>query len=160
MKLKFNKTSQVIEITESASFAHGVKVIPAWSKVRNEINKLRRPSEVVYTEPEPYAYYPREFPNGVWNLSTPLPREIPYLEPFFIPTDAWQMVETWYVKNAMYVAKTGEKYRDSGYGLHFSVSSTTLGCIRIRDKADLLWLVDEVKKALGRKEKVTLEVVS
>jgi hypothetical protein len=165
MKLKFSKSGQVIEVTESVSFAHGVKVIPAWSKVRNELNKLRGAGEVVKTEPEEHPYYPREFPTGIWTVGAPLPREVPYLSPFFIPTDAWQMVDTWETAKdsrgvTTYSRKTGKQYRDSGYGLHYSTSGTTLGCIRIGDRADLLWLVAEIERALKAKEKVTLEVVS
>jgi hypothetical protein len=156
MKLKFSKSNQMIEAASGTI----VKLIPAWSKVRNELNKQRGVSEIVMTEPEEHPYYPRAFPNGVWNLSKPIPRDTAYLSPYFIPTDAWQMVDTWHIMDGKYTAKTGKQYRDSGYGLHYSTSGTTLGCIRIGDRADLLWLVAEIEKALKAKEKVILEVVS
>lgn len=152
MTLKFSKSAQTI-------IAPG-RIISAWCKVRNELNKHRGAGEVVMTEPEQHPYYPREFPNGVWKVFAPLPRSTPYLSPFFIPTDAWQMVDTWETSQGMYTKKTGKQYRDAGYGLHFSTSSTTLGCIRIGAKEDLLWLVGEINKALAKKEAVTLEVVA
>ena len=131
----------------------------AWTKVRNELNGLRKPVEVVHTEPEPHPYYPRRFPSGTWRVYRPQSRATPYLSPFFIPTDAWQEVELWSVKNGRYDKKTGATYKDAGYGLHFSTSGTTLGCIRIGSEADLRWLVGEITKALDDKQNVTIEVV-
>jgi hypothetical protein len=46
--------------------------------------------------------------------------------------------------------------RDMGYGLHYSTSNTTQGCIKIMKKGDLLWLVEKI---LEDKEPVTLTVV-
>ena len=42
---------------------------------------------------------------------------------------------------------------DTGYGLHFSESDTTLGCIKIMRRDDLLWLVDILTVASGRGER-------
>ena len=130
----------------------------AWSRVRNELNGQRKPDEVVMTEPEEHPYYPRRFPVGTWNVFRPLARSTPYLSPFFIPTDAWQMVDLWSVKDGKYCKPTGAQYKDSGYGLHFSTSGTTLGCIRIGALHDLEWLVSEINKVLDKKEAVVLEV--
>lgn len=152
MKIHFSKANQILQ-SNGRSMA-------AWCKVRNELNKERAVNEVVMTEPEEHPYYPREFPNGVWNVFKPLVKRAPYLAPFFIPTDAWQMVDLWEVSDGKYVKKSGKTYRDSGYGLHFSTSRTTLGCIRIGAQADLMWLVDSINAALAKGEKVTLEVVS
>lgn len=152
MKLQFSKKNQILRV--------GDRSIPAWCKVRNELNKLRAVDEVVMTEPEEHPYYPREFPNGTWNVFQPLSKRAPYLAPFFIPTDAWQMVDTWTTLDGKYVTKTGQQYRDSGYGLHFSTSSTTLGCIRIGSQSDLLWLVDQINLAISRREPVVLEVTA
>lgn len=131
----------------------------AWCRVRNELNGQRGIDEVVMTEPFEHPYYPREFPNGTWKVFKPVQKRAPYLAPYFIPTDAWQMVDLWDVADGKYVRKSGKQYRDEGYGLHFSTSSTTLGCIRIGAQADLLWLVDSIIAALAKNEPVTLEVV-
>lgn len=153
MKLLFSKSNQILTL--------GDRSIPAWSKVRNELNGLRKPEEVVYTEPVKKPYYPRRFPAGVWRVYQPVAHgsSEPYLFPWFIPTDAWQDVDVWEVKDGRYFKKTGATYRDSGYGLHFSTSGTTLGCIRIGALDDLNWLVGQITGALKNKEEVTLEVV-
>lgn len=160
MKLVFDNSKSLL-LVES-------RIITAWSHVRNELNHLRKEDEIVYTEPVEHPYYPRPFPKGLWTVGTPKahtaldssgkPKE-PYLYPFFIPTDAWQHVSIWNVKDGKYTTRTGDMYKDSGYGLHFSTSSTTLGCIRIRDESDLRWLVEKIIDAHAKKEVVTLEVL-
>jgi hypothetical protein len=130
-------------------------------KVRNEINGLRLPHEVVRTEPHDIPYYPREFPVGTWNVYAPHSKSDQYMAPYFIPTDAWQMVDTWSVvqeDGARYGEPTGKQDRDEGYGLHHSVSKTTLGCIKIEYEDDLVWLVLQINAVLGGGNKVTLEV--
>lgn len=151
MKIIFSKSKQTMQV--------GDKTFTAWCKVRNELNEQRRSDEVVYTEPIKNPYYPRRFPTGVWNISRPRSKTDPYLYPFFIPTDAWQMVDIWLVKDGKYVKPTGAQYRDEGYGIHFSTSNTTLGCIRIGLQKDLEWLVSEINKALDKNEYVTIEVM-
>lgn len=134
------------------------KVIPCWCRVRNLENGLRERNEVVRSIPSGEAYSPQVFPNGVWGVEKPRLRTDPYLAPFYIPTDAFQYVDVWEVVDGVYVRKTDKKVLDQAYGLHFSTSDTTLGCIRIRDKEDLEWLV-AVLNEFGRDEKVEMEVV-
>lgn len=151
MKLHFSKSNQILQCNSRS--------IPAWCKVRNELNGLRKVDEVVFTEPVEHPYYPRRFPSGTWNISRPERRDNPYLFPFFIPTDAWQMVELWSVKDGKYCKRTGAQYRDAGYGIHFSTSMTTLGCIRIGSQKDLEWMVEQITEAIDTDEKVMIEVV-
>ncbi len=131
--------------------------IPCWCKVRNLENGLRERNEVVRSIPSEEAYSPQVFPNGRWTVGKPRARNDPYLSPFYIPTDAFQYVDVWEVVDGVYVRKTDKKVIDQAYGLHFSVSITTLGCIRIQNKEDLEWLVAMLNK-YGVEEKIELEV--
>jgi hypothetical protein len=102
---------------------------------------------------------PRPFPFGDWNVYMPLPRHDKYLAPYFIPTSAEQFLPVWALdENGGYDHATAEKVLDLGYGLHFSTSTTTVGCIRIFEEADLLWLVENIKKRLALGEHVKLSV--
>ncbi|KKL95648.1 hypothetical protein LCGC14_1852410, partial [marine sediment metagenome] len=58
-----------------------------------------------------------------------------------------------------YTKATGRKVLDLGYGLHYSKSLTTVGCIRIHERTKLLWLVNaiNVERELGRS--ILLEVI-
>ena len=49
--------------------------------------------------------------------------------------------------------------RDEGYGLHYSTSRTTQGCIRISKQEDLLFLVKKINEALDKKDSVVITVV-
>ena len=99
---------------------------------------------------------PRIFPCGVWQIYKPLPHpeSDPYLYPFFIPTNAWQFVSVWILDSkGAYVKPDGEQsVRDTGYGLHFSSSDTTLGCLRIGNKEDLLYLVGRLNEDISKGE--------
>ena len=139
----------------------------ASSDVRNELNGRRRlhdPEQVVRAiAQDPYhkpPVMPRSFPRGVWQIYAPRKRTDRYLAPFFIPTDAEQLLEVWELdEEGGYKAVTGEKVLDLGYGLHYSGSSTTVGCIRIHERSKLLWLVNaiNVERELGRS--ILLEVI-
>jgi hypothetical protein len=124
--------------------------------VRNDINGWRKSHEVVLSIPEGLPVYPMPFPKGVWDVGKPLSRTDPYLAPYFIPTNAYQYLATWTLDDGCYSEKTGHMTRDMGYGLHYSTSNTTQGCIKIMKKGDLLWLVEKI---LEDKEPVTLTVV-
>jgi hypothetical protein len=101
---------------------------------------------------------PKPFPVGIWEVGRPVERHDDYKRPYFIPTTAWQEVKVWEVEQGRYVAETDETVKDYGYGLHYSLSTTTLGCIRIMSLEDLLWLVQNITKAIYAQEKITLEV--
>jgi len=148
MTFTWNKKDQFILFND--------KKIPVSNIVRNELNGLRKTDQVVRTIPDRLPYYPRPFPVGEWEVYDPIEKDIndDYLYPFFIPTNAWQMVDIWSTNNGGYYEKTGRQAKDSGYGLHYSESNTTLGCIKIVNKADLLYMVEEIRLALSLGEKV------
>ncbi len=161
MIIKFDKSDKKI--------TYGTKTISAWNKVRRIAEGTRtkhKSSEVVKTEPvkgEPKPYDPQYFPNGAWKITGIVPhpdkKNDSYLYPFFIATDAHQPVKIWTVeKDGSYGVETAEVQEDSGYGIHFSSSSTTLGCIRIELEKDLLDLVAAIKTALAKKEAIQIVV--
>jgi len=139
----------------------GGKKIPATCSVRNELNG-RRPAKgsrdvcrtILKNGNEGPPTMPRPFPLGTWKVTGFIQHESlgtdgkpkePYLYPWFIATDANEELDEWALdENGFYSGKTGEKVESWAYGLHFSSSSTTLGCIRIGSEADLRWLRDNV----------------
>lgn len=162
MKMRFFRKDRLIEVATATV----IRDVEADCVVRNEINGWRHkhdPKEVVRAMThDPYnkpPIMPREFPSGDWNVYAPRPRHDKYLAPYFIPTDAEQYLPIWGLdENGGYDRPTADKVLDIGYGLHFSTSSTTVGCIRIYQEEDLLWMVDEIRKRLSGGEKITLSV--
>ena len=148
--MKWNRTQKYLE-------AYGRK-IPCSCDVRNFDNKRRKPDQVVYSIPKQKPYQPDIFPIGNWRVYKPEARDDPYKAPFFIPTNAYQLVQVWDVHNGRYVMATNETTIDHGYGLHHSTSPTTVGCIKIEKKDDLFFLVKQINADLDRGEVVTLEV--
>ena len=116
--------------------------------VRNELNGWRRPKQIVYSIPDKFPCQPRIFPAGKWTIYKPVKRRAKYTAPFFIPTNAAQDLPIWKIKGGRYVHETDKRVLDEGYGLHFSSSNTTLGCIKIINLDDLTELVDDINYML------------
>jgi hypothetical protein len=122
-------------------------------RIRNREN----PEDVVVSIPGRVPYMPIGFPAGIWKVGKPIAKTNPYLAPYFIPTNAWQMVTEWTLEpDGSYGQPTARKIKDEGYGIHFSTSSTTLGCLKIVNKSELLTLVRMIVEC---KEAITFEVV-
>ena len=137
------------------------KTIWAWNKVRSLANKKRLLTEVVYSEPldgRPFPFDPKLFPLGTWEVYQPVSRTDKYLAPFFIPTSARQNVTTYSLQDGIYYKENGIQL-DGGYGIHFSTSSTTLGCIRVAEEKDLLALADWISEQIKRGESVKITVM-
>lgn len=148
MKLILNSEKTVLTCERHAP-------IPVSCEVRNELNGRRGGQDVTHTMPGGQPYMPRVFPKGIWTLGKPVAKTAPYTAPWFIPTNAWQMVEVWSVdRDGFYEKGTNRFVKDEGYGLHCSTSRTTLGCLRIEKVEDLEWIVKILKL-----EPVTLEVL-
>jgi len=145
------------------------------NNVRNELNGLRTSSEVVFSTDQNgengKPYYPRQFPAGKWyitdivahdkNKADGTPVE-PYLYPFFLQTNAHQTVPVYkleIVNDKQRIGAPDGTREDWLYGLHYSTSSTTLGCIKIVKQDDLLWLVGQIKAAWHDNQIVSMEVV-
>lgn len=132
--------------------------------VRNELNGRRSPAErPVKTENKDGSpgvpYFPRPFPLGEWTVLAAIPKDDPYLAPFFLSTDAHQLVEEWTAEGTHYGTKTNRIVEDWGYGLHCSTSISTLGCGRITMRKDLLDLVEAFNTAEKGGERMTLSVI-
>jgi hypothetical protein len=134
------------------------RVLPVSCDVRNEVNGRRQATELAYSIPEKLPYQPRQFPKGLWEVGRPVARQSKDLAPYFIPTDAWQDLPVWDVVDGKYTHPTDQKTKDMAYGLHYSEWATTLGCIKLESKADLLWLVAEINGKLNGGLKVFLNV--
>lgn len=139
--------------------------IPCTCRVRNEINGQRQAYEVVWstdtTGGRGFPYQPRQFPLGDWAIGEPTRETDRYLAPYFIPTNAHQLVDEWEIteRDRMeYVKRSGFRYYDWAYGLHFSTSITTLGCIRIGDPGDVYFLVDRILAEREKSNPVRIEV--
>ncbi len=118
--------------------------------VRNELNMARAMNEIVYSEnadgSQGVPYMPRTFPLGTWKVGRPV-QKVGLMAPYFIPTDAHQLVDEWEVQNGLYVGKTGRQVMDWGYGLHCLLTVHHLeswGCFVIEDLEDLDFLVNQV----------------
>jgi len=81
------------------------------------------------------------------------------MAPWFIPTDAVQPLPVWETRGGEYIRPTQAQTIDGGYGIHYSTSTTTLGCIRVAAKIDQVDLVKLIQKAQARGEPCTLEVI-
>lgn len=151
--MKANLTLGKLEAFES--------IIDISCVVRNEVNGWRKKNEVVYSIPDNKPVQPRPFPKGTWAVGRPDARAgDPYLAPYFIPTSAWQNLPIWKLDGKKcYVEATANMTKDKGYGLHFSTSGSTHGCIRISKKQDLLWLVNLIKNHQSLGDVIMLEVV-
>ena len=152
MNIRYYPDESLIEVV----MPEIIKNFDASCDVRNELNKRRHlhdPSQVVRAMCEdPYnkpPVMPRTFPEGRWRVYTPRSRANPYLAPFYIPTDAEQYLDVWALdENGGYDHPTSNRVLDIGYGLHFSTSSTTVGCIRVHSESDLLWLVHAINERI------------
>lgn len=162
MKLTFNG-----RVMKWETFA-GYGEWPADCNVRNELDdsrKLGDRTQVVYAMTgnryDKIPYMPRRFPEGIFNIVSVIekPPEDTYKWPFFISTDAWQVVTAWSLEGGGgYLRPTNKKVIDYGYGIHFSSSKTTLGCIRIINEIDLRFCVNLLQKEIDTKTKSTITV--
>ena len=139
-----------------SSLTVGEREIATSCVVRNELNGWRKPDQVVYTMPSNIPYMPRKFPSGIWTIGQPVKRSDEYKAPYYIPTDAWQFVDEWEIAYDLYIKPTGRRIKDYEYGMHYSTSGSTLGCIKILELDDLMWLVETICEALEKKEEVKL----
>lgn len=126
--------------------------------VRNLENGQRRKTEIVYSIPTAKPYSPQVFPTGLWEIGEIEPKTDEYLAPYFINTDAFQMVRVWEVADGRYVKPTDIWVKDKEYGIHFSTSPTTLGCIKIMEEPDLVWLVEKIQESSKNSEKIFIDV--
>lgn len=144
------------------------KKISASCVVRNEINGWRKKDQVVYTIPKvepgkvaiPEPYQPRQFPEGIFKILEVIEIKDKNSEyyPYFIKTTATQKVSIWALDdNDCYSYKTDKDAIDTGYGIHYTKSSTTLGCIRPQTEKDIRYLVSKIKPLLDKNNEIYIE---
>jgi hypothetical protein len=138
--------------------------------VRNEINgwrpnpKKKPADEVVYAITKNNTrtltpVMPRQFPVGIWKITTIENRFDRYRKPFIILTDAFQELEEWKLDGSGgYDKPTGDKILDYQYGLHFSQYNTTQGCIKVHDVKDLMRLSKSINKEFQKNNTPLIEV--
>jgi len=118
-----------------------------------EVSNFTRPNKdgtLPRAVPGGQPYYPQHFPAGVWKITDPLARTAIDLAPWYIPTDAHQMVPEYTVDGK----PTGIWVPDSAYGIHFSELDFTWGCIRVVNRPDLEWLVEQIQAELAELRKL------
>jgi len=95
------------------------------------------------------AYQPQRFPPGIWLIGDPEFQVNPLTAPYFIPTDAHQIV----------VCVDGTVFDDWGYGAHAdALYETTLGCLHLYSADDAEWLAGEIISAKQAGELIQLVV--
>jgi hypothetical protein len=144
--------------SEKYLVVNGIQKIPCSCDVRTLANGRRRKDEIVRTTPGGKPYDPVRFPVGSWTVTRPRARSDEYRAPFFIPTDAFADVPLWAVEGGLYRHEIAGQDRDREYGLHYSTSKTTQGCIRIDSRDDLLDLAEQINAAIDAFEPVRLAV--
>jgi len=124
----------------------------------------RAVKEVRHSIPDKLPYDPRPFPKGLWNITTVEWRDKYKFDDWEygdvkIRTDAWQMVNVWELdQDGNYLRAVDKQVKDTGYLIHYSESSTTLGCLRVGSKSEANALAKFIQKLLDSGEKVQLEV--
>jgi len=138
---------------------------PISNRIRTVREGTRKSYEVVRSIPDNLPYDPQPFPRGVWEITAlEWQREKGFdpntYGPVKIRTDAWQWVKAWELDgDGDYLRETGRAVKDFGYLLHYSVSSTTLGCIRLASPDDAVQVARVIEKLLAEGEEIYLEVV-
>lgn len=151
----------LIFIRSTGVLSVGDSWMRAWSKVRNEVNGFR-PSFEKTSKGDQDVFFmyredgskgppsmPRPFPVGKWKITDirekPDPVADKYFYPVYIATDAHQSLDIWELDGrGFYLRNTNVKEEDYAYGLHFSVSEWTQGCMRIGTESDARWLAKHV----------------
>ena len=144
------------------------KKIKASCLVRNELNGWRRKhikSEVVralskHNTLTDSPVMPRQFPKGKWKVTTVEKRHDEYRAPYIILTDAWQYLDVWSLDGqGGYKKNTDKKVADFQYGIHYSTSNTTTGCIKIEQKDAMIKLAELVLKQRLKGKEVYVNVI-
>jgi hypothetical protein len=140
------------------------KVFPISNLIRTVRGGTRSAFDVVRSIPDNMPFDPQPFPKGLWKVtSVEWQKERGFdpntYGPVKIRTDAWQMVNVWELDGeGDYFRETDQQVPDHCYWLHYSVSKTTLGCIRLASEADAVAIAKVIAHALDWEE-VLLEVV-
>jgi hypothetical protein len=134
------------------------------NRVRTLKNGGQRRDEVIRSIPGGCPYDPLPFPEGAWNIIAVEWQKDKGFDPKVygpvkIRTDAKQWVNVWKLDgDGDYLEETAQLVWDTGYLLHYTPSSTTLGCIRLASPEDATAAANTIT-ALMRDGPVELEVI-
>jgi hypothetical protein len=157
MKLIADLSKETLIINDS--------IFPISNKIRTLRDGTRASHEVILSMPDNMPYDPQPFPKGLWNITgVEWQKEKGFdastYGPVKIRTDAWQWVNAWKLDNdGDYLKESDQLFKDHGYLLHYSKSSTTLGCIRLANDEDAVLIARFIQRFLDLGEAVQLEVV-
>ena len=152
---------KLIADLQKGTLEAGNFVFPVTNKTRTLRDGTRQSYEVIRSIPDNLPYDPQPFPKGLWKIMG-----IQYQKekgfdpktygPVKIITDAWQWVNVWDLdNNGDYYKETELVAQDHGYLLHYSTSSSTLGCIRLNSPEDALKIAEIIQANMP----VQLEVI-
>ena len=165
----------LIQFTGKELLAFGRK-LPATCVVRNELNGWRKNNQVVITMgqtvPHGLPYYPRQFPPGEWEITRVADcakdGEDAEYWPVWMDTNATQLVRIWELdEEGNYYGPLYKWVPGHGYGIHHARyskdgemvdSNTTIGCINILDPENARWLGDEIREAVGMRQRMHINV--
>lgn len=126
----------------------GTRTVPAFSRVRNELNKERPDSgqlpdvETAVSQSRTVGpvVMPRPFPLGSWPIYAIEASAAQWTKPRKVLTRAHQPVPVWKLNDkGQYDSPTGTVFDDWGYWIHFcNGSSHTDGCIGVANLQDFL----------------------
>jgi hypothetical protein len=139
-------------------------VYPVSNRIRTLRDGMRKSGEVVRTIPDNIPYDPQPFPKGLWRVTAVEWQkergfDLRTYGPVKIRTDAWQRVKIWELdRDGDYLRELDACVMDTGYLLHYSESSTTLGCIRLASPEDAIAIAHIITDAM-KHEPVQLEVI-
>ena len=143
----------------------GMYVITISNNVRSIANGNRRMDEVVRSIPGDKPYDPCRFPLGLWRITAVEWQNEYKFDPWTygpvkIRTNAKQAVKVWELDaDRDYLRETNEEVVDEGYLLHYSASTTTLGCIRISSPDDAIEIANYIQVLFAQGEDILLEVL-
>ena len=136
--------------------------------IRTVKDGTRKTSEVIRSIPDNVPYDPRPFPKGIWEITAIEWQEVDGKKkfdyytygPVKIRTNAWGYVNVWELDcDGDYLNETIRQVKDYCYHLHYSESSTTLGCIRFASHEAAEKVARVCERILATGEQIQLEVV-
>ena len=142
---------------------------PISCNVRSLANGNRKRDEVVLSIPDGKPYDPRPFPKGKWKITAVEWLQMKDGKESFsstvygwvkIRTDAYQPVDVWSLDlDGDYLEETDRQVTDTGYLIHYSMSRTTLGCIRAYSPNEIDIYAKYFEQVLSQEGPIPLEVI-
>jgi hypothetical protein len=129
-------------------------IYPISNRIRTLRDGTRKASDIVRSIPDNLPYDPQPFPKGIWRITgLDWQKEKGFdprtYGPVKIRTNAWQWVTVWQLDaDGDYFRETDQRVKDICYWLHYSVFSTTLGCIRLASPVKAIAIANSIAEGL------------